>query len=94
MTRDLFRYIVALACVYALAWVVADSKLSLAVREKLVARIGAGLLVLFLECVTCLGFYIALFVAGVILRLGFFDSIVFALVYVPFSLVLWRIHNE
>lgn len=77
----------ALGC-FGLAWVIADSKISLPIRVWIMAKTGEGPLLMLLECPPCLSFWIGLFTGIFLLHLGFI-SIPFAFVCVAISLLLW-----
>lgn len=74
--------------VFGLAWVVADSKISLPFRRIVAQRIGdASLFLTLLECPPCLSFWLGLTV-GLTIGLGL-GAIGLAFVCVAFSLLAW-----
>ena len=89
-----FETALATGAVFATAWIIADSKISLPFRRFVAARLSNDHLLLdFLECPPCLSFWLGLAVGLGIFRLGL-ASIALALVCVTVSLIFWRIVHE
>jgi len=74
---------------FGLAWVIADSKISLPGRKIIAGKLGPDSLFLaFLECPPCLSFWIGLGTGIFLLHLGFF-SLLIAFFCTAISLILW-----
>jgi len=85
-------WISALAAIYGLAWIVAESKLSYPLRREVANTLGPSSLVLILlECPVCQSFWYGLAAGFFILRLGLWLSLAFSLVAVTSSAVLWNL---
>jgi hypothetical protein len=81
--------IVAVAvAVFGVAWIIADSKISLPFRRFVAAQLGAeSLLLSLLECPPCLSFWLGL-AAGQMLHRGY-SSLFLAPFCTAVSVVLW-----
>jgi hypothetical protein len=74
--------------VFGLAWIIADSKISLPIRKKIAAQVGeASLILTLLECPPCLSFWLG-GIVGVVMGLGL-GAVGLAFVCVAFSLIAW-----
>jgi len=88
-------WIVTLAACYGLAWVVAESKISYPLRREVAHVLGQeSAFLALLECPVCQSFWYALAAGYFIIRMGFWHSIVFAMVSITTSAVLWRTTSD
>src|SRR3990172_5118683 len=83
-----YHFIFALGVVWGLAWVIADSKLSLPLRLAVVARSGEdGFWIKLLECPACLSFWLGI-AAGGFMHMGFLGAIAFGIFACGISFIL------
>ena len=74
--------------VFGVAWIIADSKISLPVRKAIATRLGAdSLLLTLLECPPCLSFWLG--IAAAFLLGDGRSAIVLAPLCTAISLILW-----
>ena len=75
--------------VFGVAWIIADSKISLPVRRRIAAAFGEDSFFLtLLECPPCLSFWLG-FGMGLVLGYPIFTTIVLAPICTATSLLFW-----
>jgi hypothetical protein len=83
-----YHLIFALGVVWGAAWVIADTKLSLPLRDWAADTFGEdGRILQLFECPACLSFWLGL-AAGGFMHMGFFGAIAFGIFACGISIIL------
>lgn len=79
---------------FGVAWIMADSKISLPARHWVVSKLGSeSLLIQFLECPPCLSFWLGL-AWGIFVFHSFLTALFLAPVCTAFSIIAWSFVNR